>query len=68
MRRCKNLANYVGIIDSAYRGEITADIGKGTEKYRKDYNFKICHPSLSAFKIVIVNTVEELGIPNIINL
>ena len=59
----KSIANYVGTIDSGYRGEITADIGNGTEKYRKDYNFKICHHSLSAFKIVIVNTMEELGMP-----
>ena len=30
-------------------------------QYRKDYNFKICHPSLMPFKIVIVDTIEELG-------
>ena len=63
----------IGIIDAGYRGELTgikdakdADkkewaggVLKGNCDY--DYNFKICHPSLMPFKIVIVDTIEELG-------
>ena len=59
----------IGIIDAGYRGELTGITDdKGYEwewgaacKGTYDYNFKICHPSLMPFKIVIVDTIEELG-------
>lgn len=59
----------IGIIDAGYRGELTGinddkDYGKmkwGRPTGTYDYNFKICHPSLTPFKIVIVDTIEELG-------
>lgn len=62
--------NNIGIIDAGYRGELTGikdakDAEKmewgGAYKGNCDYNFKICHPSLMPFKIVIVDTIEELG-------
>ena len=49
--------NNVRIIDAAYREEIVA-ISNQFRNY-----IKICHPSLSPFKIVIVETIEELGNP-----
>ena len=62
------LSNSVGIIDKGYRGPITAmvDIVDSTvqnysvsvlERY-----FQICHPSLNFFKVIMVNSKEELGI------
>ena len=63
--------NNIGIIDAGYRGELTGitdnkeDNGEwewgAAYKGTYDYNFKICHPSLMPFKIVIVDTIEELG-------
>ena len=62
------LSNSVGIIDTGYRGTITAvvdNLAVGTsdislsclERY-----FQICHPSLRSFKVKIVNSKDELGI------
>ena len=60
----------IGIIDAGYRGELTG-INDAKNDGKMDwgaaymcnyvYNFKICHPSLMPFKIVIVDTIEELG-------
>ena len=47
----------VHIIDAAYREEIVSSFTSA------DHYIKICHPSLSPFKIVIVETIEELGNP-----
>lgn len=64
------LSNSVGIIDSGYRGEIMAvvdviDHNKiPYELNAIDRHFQICHPSLNPFKVVIVNSKEELGITN----
>lgn len=64
------LSNSVGIIDSGYRGEIMAvvdviDHNKiPYELNAMDRHFQICHPSLNPFKVVIVNSKEELGITN----
>jgi dUTP pyrophosphatase len=57
------LANSVGIIDSGYRGDIMCvvdtksifDIKKHT-RY-----FQICSPTLSPIRVVLVNTISELG-------
>lgn len=62
------LSNSVGIIDRGYRGEITAvvdmiDHQRDTfDMYALDRHFQICHPSLEPFKVVMVNTKEELGL------
>jgi dUTP pyrophosphatase len=64
------LSNSVGIIDRGYRGEIMAvvdviDHNKiPYELNAIDRHFQICHPSLNPFKVVIVNSKEELGITN----
>ena len=64
------LSNSVGIIDRGYRGEIMAvvdviDHNKiPYELNAMDRHFQICHPSLNPFKVVIVNSKEELGITN----
>ena len=61
------LANSVGIIDSGYRGEIKAfvDMIDGTiNSYSisaMDRYFQICHPSLRPFKVIMVDTLDELG-------
>lgn len=58
----------IGIIDAGYRGELTGIMDDTSREYTYGwgkapsiYNFKICHPSLMPFKIVIVDTIEELG-------
>ena len=64
------LSNSVGIIDRGYRGEIMAvvdviDHNKiPYELNAIDRHFQICHQSLNPFKVVIVNSKEELGITN----
>ena len=64
------LSNSVGIIDRGYRGEIMAvvdviDHNKiPYELNAMDRHFQICHPSLNPFKVVIVNSKEELGFTN----
>jgi len=62
------LSNSVGIIDRGYRGEITAvvdmiDHQRDTfDMCAMDRHFQICHPSLEPFKVVMVDTKEELGL------
>ena len=62
------LSNSVGIIDSGYRGEITAVVDKVDNQVDSfpiramDRYFQLCHPSLMPFKVIIVNTIEELGL------
>ena len=62
------LSNSVGIIDSGYRGEITAVVDKIDNQYDSfpihalDRYFQLCHPSLMPFKVIMVNTIEELGL------
>jgi dUTPase len=62
------LSNSVGIIDSGYRGEIMAVVDKVDNQVDSfqiramDRYFQLCHPSLMPFKVVMVNTIEELGI------
>ena len=64
------LSNSVGIIDRGYRGELMAvvdviDHNKlPYELNAIDRHFQICHPSLNPFKVVIVNSKEELGVTN----
>ena len=60
------LANSVGIIDSGYRGNLGAKfdhkegwIGWETEEYHR--LLQICSGTLKPFRVVIVNTVEELN-------
>ena len=62
------LSNSVGIIDSGYRGEITAVVDKVDNQVDSfqiramDRYFQLCHPSLMPFKVIMVNTIEELGL------
>jgi dUTPase len=62
------LSNSVGIIDSGYRGEIIAVVDKVDNQVDSfqiqamDRYFQLCHPSLMPFKVVMVNTIEELGL------
>lgn len=62
------LSNSVGIIDTGYRGEITAFVDKIDNQCDSffiramDRYFQICHPSLIPFKVIMVNTKEELGL------
>ena len=62
------MSNSLGIIDSGYRGEITAAVDNvdsscssiklnAMERY-----FQLCHPSLMPFRVVMVDTIDELGI------
>jgi dUTP pyrophosphatase len=61
------LSNSVGIIDSGYRGEIMAfvDMIDGSRNSYSisamDRYFQICHSSLRPFKVILVDTLEELG-------
>jgi len=64
------LANSVGIIDSGYRGVITAmvDCFKSADNTSSDYvlnamerYFQICHASLGPFKVILVDNIDELG-------
>jgi dUTP pyrophosphatase len=66
------LSNSVGIIDTGYRGTITAVVDNlsninntGTSDISLNYlerYFQICHPTLRSFKVKIVNSKDELGI------
>jgi len=62
------LSNSVGIIDSGYRGEIIAVVDKVDNQvdsfqiHAMDRYFQLCHPSLTPFKVIMVNTIEELGL------
>lgn len=60
------LANSVGIIDSGYRGNIMCMLDKVSTECAKIEKharyFQICSPTLSPIKVVLVDTVEELGI------
>lgn len=64
------LSNSTGIIDRGYRGELMAMvdiIDHNRIPYdvnALDRHFQICHPSLTPFKVVIVNSKEELGATN----
>lgn len=61
------LSNSVGIIDSGYRGVITAMVdclhihNDGIAFNAMERYFQICHRSLSPFKVVLVNSIDELG-------
>jgi dUTP pyrophosphatase len=61
------LSNSVGIIDRGYRGEITAVVdnvdhtSNSYEVHAMERYFQICHPTLTPFKVVMVNSKEELG-------
>jgi dUTP pyrophosphatase len=61
------MSNSVGIIDSGYRGEITAFVDM-IDTTRNSFScsamdryFQICHPSLHIFKVILVDSLEELG-------
>jgi hypothetical protein len=61
------LSNSVGIIDRGYRGEIIAVVDNAdhtsnsfTIRAMERY-FQICHPTLTPFKVVMVDSKEELG-------
>ena len=62
------LSNSVGIIDRGYRGEITAVVDNidhqrdSFDMHAMDRHFQICHPTLQPFKVVLVDTKEELGL------
>jgi dUTP pyrophosphatase len=61
------LSNSVGIIDRGYRGVITAVVDKigGEDEFRLEKlnrYFQICHPTLEPFKVIVVNSKEELGL------
>ena len=64
------LSNSVGIIDRGYRGEVMAVVDViDHNKIPYELNvlnrhFQICHPSLNPFKVVIVDTMEDMGITN----
>ena len=61
------LANSMGIIDCGYRGEIKAfvDMIDGSRNsfsiLAMDRYFQICHPALRPFKVIMVDSLEELG-------
>ena len=60
------LANNVGIIDSGYRGNLAAmfDVVYSTEEVKCDKHqrlVQICVPTLSQFKVVIVDSDSELS-------
>ena len=57
------LNNYVDIIEASYRDELNVEhhIVRDAVVTALDIYFKICHPSLMPFKIVIVDTIEDLG-------
>jgi dUTP pyrophosphatase len=62
------LSNSLGIIDKGYRGPITAVVdivGPNIQNYSVSActrYFQICHPSLNFFKVIMVDTQEDLGI------
>lgn len=61
------MSNSVGIIDSGYRGEITAFVDmidttrNSFSVLAMDRYFQICHPTLAPFKVIMVDSLEELG-------
>lgn len=62
------MSNSLGIIDSGYRGEITAAVDNVDNSWcsirlnAMERYFQLCHPSLMPFRVVMVDTIEELGI------
>ena len=62
------LANSVGIIDKGYRGPLTAMVDivdplvQNYSIYTCQRYFQICHPSLNFFKVIMVDSKEDLGI------
>ena len=63
------LANSVGIIDAGYRGEIIAALDtihdREHDSFRVEKNqrlLQICSPTLEPIEVVLVDTLEELGI------
>ena len=60
------MANSVGIIDSGYRGNIMCMLDKisteGAKIEKHARYFQICSPTLSPIKVVLVDSVEELGV------
>lgn len=61
------LSNSVGIIDKGYRGPLTAMVDI-IDANMQNYSvsafqryFQVCHPSLNFFKVIMVNSKEELG-------
>ena len=54
------LANSVGIIDSGYRGEVTAVVDKRDCK-KFDRLFQICSPSLGPFRVEMVERESDLS-------
>ena len=62
------LANSVGIIDKGYRGPLTAMVEMGDPLFQKYSIYtcqrycQICHPSLNFFKVVMVDSKEDLGV------
>lgn len=62
------LSNSVGIIDKGYRGPLTAMVDIVDANIQNfpvsalDRYFQICHPSLNFFKVIMVNSKEDLGI------
>lgn len=55
------LANSVGIIDQDYRGEIKAavDILQNIHVDKYTRLFQLCHPSLQAMKVTIINELDS---------
>ena len=59
------LANSVGIIDSGYRGEIISALDTLVEGYQIEKHQRltqICSPTLEPIELVLVDSLEELGI------
>ena len=58
------LANSVGIIDAGYRGEIIAALDVMADSYevtRHQRLVQICSPTLEPVRLVLVDTLEDLG-------
>ena len=62
------LSNSVGIIDKGYRGPLTVMVDivdSNVQNYHVavlERYFQICHPSLNFFKVIMVDSKEDLGI------
>ena len=54
-------ANSIGIIDQGYRGEILATVDVLQKEQIDKYTrlFQLCHPSLQAMKITVVNELDD---------
>ena len=58
------LANSVGIIDAGYRGEIITALDVMADSYevtRHQRLAQICSPTLEPIRLVLVDTIEDLG-------